>query len=291
MKIGITGATGFLGGHLTKKLLADGYSVKALVIEEKPKLPQEISYVRGDLVTSEGLPEFLEGVDVVIHLAGRNLPPEEELIKDNVIATRNLIMESLKHPIKQFIFTSSVAVYGKDKKGKFKETDKCFPNTEYGLTKYLAEKIIQYWTTKTGEPATIFRPFNIYGPGNLKGIIYTFYSNIKNDGKVIIYGDGKQERDYLYVKDIVESFSTAIRKKKAGTFNLGVTKKYSVLEVLEVFKKVLGKDIKVSFSPTEEGKVFNINQDLSLVKKELNWEAKTSFEDGLRKTIEWYEKQ
>lgn len=291
MKIGITGATGFLGGHLTKKLLADGYSVKALVIEEKPKLSKEISWVRGDLVTGEGLPEFLEDVDMVIHLAGRNLPPEEELIKDNVIATRNLIIEALKHPIKQVIFTSSVAVYGKDKKGKFKETDKCFPNTEYGLTKYLAEKIIQYWTTKTGEPATIFRPFNIYGPGNSKGIIYTFYSNIKDDGKVVIYGDGKQERDYLYVGDIMEAFSTAIRTKKAGIFNLGAAKKYSVLEVLEVFKKVLGKDIKVSFSPTEEGKVFNINQDLSLAKEELNWGAKTSFEDGLRKTIKWYEKQ
>jgi UDP-glucose 4-epimerase len=291
MKVGITGATGFLGGHLISQLLADGHSIKAFVIEEKPKLPKSVKWVRGNLVSGEGIPEFLKDIDVVIHLAGRNLPPEEELIKDNVMATRNLIMEALKHPIKQFIFTSSVAVYGKDKKSKFKENDECLPTTEYGLTKYLAEKIVQYWSTKTGESATIFRPFNIYGPGNAKGIIYTFYSDIKNDGKVIIYGDGKQERDYLYVGDIVEAFSTAIRKKKAGVFNLGAAKKYSVLEVLEVFKKVLEKDIKVGFSPTDEGKVFNINQDLSLAKKELNWEAKTSFEDGLKKTIEWYERQ
>ncbi|KKQ91823.1 MAG: NAD-dependent epimerase/dehydratase [Candidatus Woesebacteria bacterium GW2011_GWB1_39_10] len=290
MKIGITGATGFLGGHLISKLLSDGYSIKAFVIEENPPLPRGIEWVRGNLVSGEGISEFLKDVDVVIHLAGRNLPPEEELIKDNVMATRNLIMEALKHPIKQFIFTSSVAVYGKDKKNKFKETDECFPNTEYGLTKYLAEKIVQYWSTKIGEPATIFRPFNIYGPGNFKGIIYTFYSNIKDDGKVVIYGDGKQERDYLYVGDIVEAFSTVIRIKKAGIFNLGATKKYSVLEVLEVFKKVLGKGIKVDFSSNEEGKVFNINQALSLARKELNWEAKTSFEDGLKKTIEWYER-
>jgi len=148
MKIGITGATGFLGGHLISKLLSDGYSIKAFVIEENPPLPRGIEWVRGNLVSGEGISEFLKDVDVVIHLAGRNLPPEEELIKDNVMATRNLIMEALKHPIKQFIFTSSVAVYGKDKKNKFKETDECFPNTEYGLTKYLAEKIVQYWSTK-----------------------------------------------------------------------------------------------------------------------------------------------
>jgi len=291
MKIGITGATGFMGRHIINKLQGEGHSISVLAIEEKPTLPKEIKWIHGNLVSGVGIAKFLKDVEVVIHLAGRNLPPEEELIKDNVVATRNLVIEMLKHPIKQFIFTSSVAVYGKDKKSKFKETDECLPNTEYGLTKYLAEKEVQYWVTKTGNPATIFRPFNVYGPGNSKGIIYTFYSNIKDNGKVIIYGDGKQERDYLYVGDIVEAFSTAIRARKAGIFNLGAAKKYSVLEVLEVFKKVMRRDIEVDFTSTEEGKVFNINQDLSLAKKELKWEAKTSFEKGLRKTIEWYEKQ
>ncbi len=291
MKIGITGATGFVGSHLVKRLLADGHSVKAFVIENKPKLPDNVAWVRGNLVTGEGIQEFLKDVDVIIHLAARIMPPEEEMMEDNVIATRNLVMEALKYPIKQFIFTSSVAVYGKDRRGKFKETDKCFPNTEYGLTKYLAEKVVQYWSRESGNPAIIFRPFNIFGPGNFKGIIYTFYSDVKNKGGVVIYGDGKQERDYLYVDDIVEAFAKAVKLKKAGIYNLGVARKYSVLELVSLFKKVTGKDFKIAFSPNEQGKVFNINQDLLLAKKELKWEAKTNFVDGLKKTIEWYESQ
>lgn len=290
MKIGITGATGFMGRHLIDRLLKDGYSVKVLVIEKEPKLPKRVAFVRGDLVTGAGISKFLEGVNVIIHLAGRNLPPEEAMIPDNVIATHNLIQEALKHPIKQIIFTSSVAVYGKDKKTKFKETDEPVPNTEYGLTKYLAEKIILYWATITGNPATIFRPFNVYGPGNNKGIIFHFYSDVKNTGGVLVYGDGKQERDYLYVDDIIAAFSKALKTKKSGIFNLGSPKKYSVLDVASTFKKIMDKDLQITFNPKEQGKVFNINQDLSLAKRELKWEAKTSFENGLKKTVEWYEK-
>lgn len=289
MKIGMTGATGFLGGHIIKRLQRDGHTIKAFVIEEKPRLPDGVTWVQGDLATGRGLPEFMEGIDVLIHLAARIVPPDDDMMRDNVIAAHNLVAEALKHPIKQIVFTSSVAVYGRDKKEKFKETDNCFPNTMYGLTKYLAEKIIQYWSTLSGNPATILRPFNIFGPGNAKGVIYQFYSDIKNTGGVVVYGDGKQERDYLFVEDIVDVFSKVVEQKKGGIFNLGNPKKYSVLDVLSVFEKVMNKKIKIEFSPNEQGKVFNVNQNLSLVKEELGWEAKTSFEDGLRKTVEWYE--
>ena len=96
------------------------------------------------------------------------------MMENNVMSTFNLISEALNYPIKHIVFTSSVAVYGKDKKEKFKEIDECFPNTNYGLSKYLAEKIVLYWGNLTGKPVTIFRPFNVYGPGNYKGIIYSF---------------------------------------------------------------------------------------------------------------------
>lgn len=305
MKIGMTGATGFLGGHIIKRLQKDGHTIKAFVIEEKPNLPEDVDWVHGDLSTGNGLPEFLNGVDVLVHLAARIVPPDEEMMEGNVITAHNLVAEALKYPIKQIVFTSSVAVYGKDKqsltslkqslplrgkKEKFKEMDNCSPNTMYGLTKFLAEKVIQYWSTMTGNPATIFRPFNIFGPGNAKGVIYQFYSDIKNNGRVVVYGDGTQERDYLYVGDIVEVFSKVISQKKGGIFNLGNPKKHSVLQILSVFEKVMNKKIKIEFSPNEQGKVFNVNQNLSFVKKELEWEATTSFEDGLRKTIQWYEK-
>jgi len=290
MKIGLTGATGFLGRNLIEALLLKKYSIKALVIEKDPKLPKKVKTVHGDLTTGKGVPEFLEGVDVVIHLAARFMPPYENMAQDNFSTTHNLVTEALNHKIKKIIFISSVAVYGKDKKGKFKETDKCSPNTEYGLSKYLSEKSVEYWSTVSGKPSIILRPFNIYGLGNFKGIVHAFYSDIKNTGGAIIYGDGRQERDFLFVEDLVDLFVRAVRMNKSGIYNVGMKKKHSVLDMLSNFKEIMGDDIKVKFNPDEEGKVYNINQNLSKVKKEFGWEAKTPLKVGLEKTVNWYEK-
>lgn len=289
MKIGITGAAGFLGSNLVGKLLQKGHSLKVFVREGDYSFPKDVEVIHGDLVSGRGLSKFLPGVETLVHLAARVTAPEEKMFEDNVIAAYNLVTELQKFSIKHLVFVSSVAVYGKDKKGKFKESDECFPNTEYGLTKLLAEKEVQYWSTRSGMSATILRPFNIYGPGNYKGIIYSFLSNIKSSGCVVIYGNGKQKRDFLYVDDFIEALLRVIDTKKAGIFNLGAPDKYSILEILEMFRKIMKKNIEVEFNTKEEGKVFNINQDLSLVKKELNWEAETSLEGGLRKTVEWYE--
>ncbi|MEK7536268.1 MAG: NAD(P)-dependent oxidoreductase [Patescibacteria group bacterium] len=291
MVVGITGGSGFIGMHLIKKLLSNGYEVKVLALEDNPNFPKEVTFIKGDLVKKENLTKFLKEIDVLIHLAGSILPPDNIMMENNVMSTFNLISEALNYPIKHIVFTSSVAVYGKDKKEKFKEIDECFPNTNYGLSKYLAEKIVLYWGNLTGKPVTIFRPFNVYGPGNYKGIIYSFYTDIKNKNKAIIYGDGTQERDFMYVGDFVEVIYKAIKIKQNGIFNLGNLKKYSILEIFKLFKKIMKKDVKVQFNKNEEGKVFNINQDLSHIKKVLGWEAKTPIKEGLEKTIDWYEKR
>ena len=289
MKIGITGAAGFLGGSLIEKLQRKGHSLKVFVRGGDYNFPEDVEVIHGDLASGEGLEKFLSDVETVTHLAARVTAPEEKMFEDNVAVTHNLVTELLKFPVKHLIFTSTVAVYGKDRKGKFKESDKCFPNTEYGLTKLLAEKEIQYWSTRRGMPATILRPFNIYGPGNMKGIIYSFLSDIKNKGRAVIYGSGRQKRDFLYVDDFIEALLGVIDTKKSGIFNLGAPEKYSILDILGMFRKIMKKDIEVEFDTKEEGKVFNIDQDLSLAKKILKWEAKTELSDGLRETIEWYE--
>lgn len=290
MVVGITGGSGFIGTHLIKNLRLKNFQVKVLALENNPNFPKEVKFIKGDLVKKENLGKFLKEVDVLIHLAGSIFPPDNTMMENNVMSTFNLISESLNYPIKQIIFTSSVAVYGKDKRQKFKEDDECFPNTNYGLSKYLAEKIVLYWGNLTGKPVTIFRPFNVYGPGNYKGIIYSFLSDIKNKGKIVIYGNGKQERDFMYVEDFVEAVSKAIAMKQNGIFNLGSPKKYSILDIYKLFKKIMKKDIKLEYDLKEEGKVFNINQDLSNAKKVLDWQTETSIEEGLRKTIDWYEK-
>lgn len=291
MKIAVTGASGFVGGHLIKKLLSKNFHLRIFVRKKPLLLDKDIEIVEGDLVTGKGLSEFLSGTDAVIHLAARVTSPEDRMFDDNVIATHNLITQAINSSVKQFIFVSSVAVYGTNKKTKFKEGDECLPDTPYGLTKYLAELLVRYWSKKTGNLVTILRPFNIYGPGNRKGIIYTFCSDIKNDHKVVVYGDGKQKRDFLYIDDFIDVIVKVLEERRNGIYNLGSPRKYSILDVVSTFKQVVGDSFQIEFSPSEQGKVFNINQDLSKVKRELGWEAKVSLGEGIKRVIEWYDDQ
>ena len=290
-KIGITGATGFVGRHLVNRLLDEGYQVSALVLEKKADLPKKVKTFQGNLATGSGIKEFLKNIDILVHLAARVEFPEEKMFDDNVRATYNLISASPRFPIKQIIYMSTAAVYGNDRGKKLKETDICFPNTEYGITKYLSEKIVEHWSTVTGKPSTIFRPFNMYGPGNFKGIMYNFYKSVKETGKIVVYGKGTQARDFMYIEDAIGAVVLAIKKRMGGVFNIGVGRTYTVLELLDVFQKVMGNKIKISFSPAETGKVFNIRQDMALVMKKLGWKAKVPLEEGLKKTIEWYDQK
>ena len=108
MVVGITGGSGFIGMHLIKKLLSNGYEVKVLALEDNPNFPKEVTFIKGDLVKKENLTKFLKEIDVLIHLAGSILPPDNIMMENNVMSTFNLISEALNYPIKHIVFTSSV---------------------------------------------------------------------------------------------------------------------------------------------------------------------------------------
>lgn len=287
--VGVTGATGFIGQTFIKRLLREGYPVKALVLEQKSFLPKKALVVKGNLVSGKGIKEFLKGVEILVHLAARLLPPDEKMHEDNVVATKNLMKAAKTFPIKKTIFMSTAAAYGGLQGKVVTESVRCNPDTEYGRTKYLAEKIILNWERKNKSLAIIFRPFNIYGPGNYKGVIYNFYKNIRKDGVVTIYGSGEQTRNFLFIDDAVSALIIAIKKGKGGVFNLASPGNYSLRELLKLFAKVFNKKIEISFKSEEKGKVVELNLNAEKAKKILGWQAKVSLEKGLRKTIDWYD--
>lgn len=286
--IGVTGATGFIGSLLVKELIAKGYKVKALIREDNDSLPGTVENVKGNLSDLDALNNFTSGIDTLIHLAARQLPPEQEMIKDNIDGTYNLISCSLDKNISQIIYLSTIAVYGESKGHVFIEDDQPHPNTNYGLTKYVSENIINYWSIKSGNPITILRPFNIYGPGNKKGAIYNFYKSFMESGKITIFGDGKQTRDFLYVDDVVDALIKSIDKKPKGIVNLGSGRSCSLIELIEEFKKILKCDIPVEFKEAEGGKVSEIEYKPEKARSVLDWMSQTSIEQGLAKTITWY---
>lgn len=285
-KVALTGASGFIGRHLLGFLKEHGYSTRALLYEKTGIEADEV--VRGDLVTGKGLDKLLRDVDVLIHLAARQLPLEEEMFQDNVQATNNLINVAFRHNLAQIVYSSTIVVYGEGVGKIVNEEDEPRPNTAYCITKYLGENLVRFWGTRTGKPATILRPFNVYGPGNRKGVVYNFYKSFEDEGKITIFGDGKQKRDFLYVDDLLHAILTSIEKRADGVFNLGTGKGVSLLELVELFAKTVGKKPRVEFQDAESGKVNKLEYSIEKSKQELNWTASISLEDGLKRTVQWY---
>lgn len=259
--LGITGADGFIGSHLVDFL-------------KKREIPHKPFFEGGSLKS------FLQDVDILTHLAGRALPPDEMLYQSNVDFTRNLMDAAFEFPIKKVIYLSTVAVYGNGGN----------PKDVYSKTKLQAEKIIKSWGKRTGGKAVILRPFNVYGPRNKKGLIYQFYKSIKDTGFVTIYGDGSMKRDFLYIDDLVKVLIKAIDINQSLEADVVSGKQFSLLEVVEMFKKIMREDIDVVYKNEDPEKPKNIEVNFQNAKKILNWQAETEFERGLEKTLAWYKK-
>ncbi len=283
-KIGVTGASGFLGNVLVKKLIAEGYEVVVLS-RSKKEFSAEVTVVTGDLLQPKSIDNFLKSVDTVIHLAARQLPPEELFFRDNVSATNNLIERMLHFPIKHLIYLSTVVVYGEEGKKIHTEKDICLPTTVYAVTKYLSEIICQYWESKTKKILTILRPFNIYGKGNKKGVIYHMVKNIRQNKPIIIYGDGKQKRDFLYVDDVVEAILLAIKKEKKGIFNLGSGENLSLVELVSLINNICSQKVQVEYKNIEQEKVTSIAYTVGKAQTLLGWKPKVNIQEGLKELL------
>jgi UDP-glucose 4-epimerase len=285
IKVGVTGASGFIGKHLVQELLANGYQVSVFV-RSNQDFPKEVKVIQGDLHELASIKRFLNDVDTVVHLAGRQLPPDNLFFQDNVTATNNLVQCMLESHIKHAIILSTIAVYGDRKDIVYKESDDCSPTTYYGFTKYLAEKIFQYWETVSQQKLTILRPFNIYGDTSTKGVVFNLVKSVKENQKITIYGDGSQSRDFLYVSDVVNAIMISLKSQKSGIFNLGTGGKISILELVKLIEKVSARKVQIHYEKSESGKTKDINYSVQKVSDELGWKAQVSLEDGLRKILQ-----
>lgn len=280
-RIGITGASGFVGRYLIDKLLHQSYSLVAFSREKNPNLPQEVKIINGDLGTGRGLASFLKNTDILVHLAGQVLPGTTTMEEGNVKTTRNLILKAEKYPIRKIIFSSTVVVYGSSRSKVFKESDLCHPDTDYGLSKLHAEKVIQDWGEKTGNTYTIFRFFSLYGPGNNKGAVYSLLRDFIGKGSVSIFGDGLQKRDLVCVEDAAKVLSMAIVKNINGVYNVGTGKNHSILDIVSLIEKISGKKCKIDFRKKDKNIVDEVIYSVDKLRINLGWLPETDLESGI----------
>lgn len=308
MRVLVTGGAGFIGIHLTKRLLADGHEVFVVDNESNgdPALvPVAAKYSRGDVTKPEEVePVFAQGFDAVCHIAGQVSiikafsDPVADL-RTNTEGTVQMLKLCVKHKVPRFLYASSMTLYGNAAKVPTLETEPCVPDAYYGITKLAGERYVQ----STGErpdlgfdfSVTSLRMFSVYGPGQsynnpYQGVLGIFSGNILRGEPITIFGDGEQTRDFVFVEDIVDGWSRALTAKaaKGEVINLGGGRATSINQLAKAVANAFGKpDYEIRHAPGRAGEQRAVQADIGKAKKLLAWEPKTTFDQGLQRTVAW----
>ncbi len=292
-KILITGVAGFIGSHVAKKFIDEKYEVFGiddLSTGYKKNVPKGVKFIKADLSSKQTYKSLPKSCDYILHLAGQSSGeisfsnPISDLEK-NTVSTIRLIKYGIKSKTKKFLFASSMSVYGKLKKNKFKETDGCYPLSCYGASKLSSEKYLEIFKEKL--PYVSLRMFSVYGPGqdmkNLKqGMISIYLAQAMKNKKVIVKGSLNRERDFIYIDDVVECWFRAVLNKQCKniTINIGTGKSVKVKKLLNLIKKIL--DVKVKLAGPTFGDQDKVCSNNYLMKTKLKIKKFTSLNTGLK---------
>ena len=303
MNILITGGAGYIGSHIAEQLSVRNY--KLIIIDNlstgyRNLINKKSIFIKGDIKNKKLLISVLRkyNIDTIIHLAALLNVKESEKKKlkyreINIRGTKNLLSACKNSNVKNFLFSSTCAVYG-NVNGKVNERKKLNPSNYYGFTKYHAEKLIIKYSRKYKFKYSILRYFNVAGASNSKkiGEIQTSHGHlIKNiaieslskNPKILIYGknyltrDGTCIRDYIHVSDLADIHIKSLEKlnvdRKSFIINCGYGKGFSVLDVINIFKKIK-KNLKVVFKERRLGDIPEVYSDTKKLKKILKWKPK-----------------
>ena len=317
----VTGGAGFIGSHLSERLLIEGNKVlvidnfnsyydpeikrnnveevKRTCIENNISL-ENYKVFEGDIRDNKFLKEvFSNNIDSIMHLAAmagvRPSIEDPSLYYDvNITGTVNLLERCRENNIKQFVFASSSSVYGNNEKVPFSEVDRVDnPISPYAATKKSGELLCHTYNHLFDMNIACLRFFTVYGPRQRPDLaINKFTTLILEDKEIPFYGDGSTSRDYTFVEDIVTGIVSSINyvntdKKVFEIFNIGGDKTVSLIEMVETIEESLGKKAKLNKLPMQPGDVDRTCADISHSKNTIGYSPKITFKEGIKKFIEW----
>lgn len=303
MRFLITGGAGFLGAALSNVLARQGHVVRVLddmSNGDASRLDASVHVNRGDVADVPKLWSLLQGVDCVYHLAARVSVPESVLYPadynaTNVGGTVSLLQAMRDAGVRRVVMASSGAVYGEQISQPVVETSVPNPASPYAVSKVAAEYYLHTIGALWGFETVSLRIFNAYGPGQLMRashppVIPAVIRQALGGGSIIVHGDGKQARDFVYVDDVVAALTATATAPAVNrlTINVGSGVPTSINELVATVGKVLGKELTPLRVTAESGGVSRMHADLSRAKERLSYEPKVPLEEGLRRTLAAY---
>jgi UDP-glucose 4-epimerase len=302
MKVLVTGGAGFIGSNVVEQLINNNHKVCVvdnLSSGKVENLNQEARFYKCDITNSELLRLVfeVERPEVVYHFAAQ-IDVQNSLIKPafdaniNVIGTINVLECCRKYEIKKIIYPSSAAVYGNPKYLPVDENHPIDPISFYGISKHTPEHYIKTFCSLYDIKYTIFRYSNVYGirqePKGEGGVVSIFIDKFLNNEAPVIFGDGEQTRDFIYVKDVARANLFALNKGDNKKVNISTNVPISVNELFKTMKRIFNRDVEIVHKEPRKGDILHSYLDNTLAKECFEWDAEYDFENGVRETINYY---
>ena len=308
MKCVVTGCAGFIGSHLSERLLADGHTVvgidcftdyyarpvKEANLSGAKKHPK-FTFHELDLADGK-LAEAVSGAEYVFHLAAmpgltRSWLDFDVYARCNLTATHRLL-EAVKGVtgLKKFVYASTSSVYGRYASGD--ETLPTKPSSPYGITKLAGEQLARVYQEEFGVPAVVLRFFSVYGPRQRPEMgLHLFIKWVLSGEPIQLTGDGLQVRGATYIGDCVEAtVQTGLKAMPGETFNLGGGEIATVLDMIRKIEKISGREAKIVRKPDRKGDQLATAADVTKLFRHIGWKPTTGLDEGLAKQIEWQRK-
>ncbi len=310
MKLLVTGGAGFIGSNFvhywTKNHPNDEIVVFDILsyaghLESIDSIKNKFTFVKGDITDSTVVDQVMQGVDWVIHFAAeshvdRSISDPAIFVKTNVLGTQILLDAAKKHNVKRFHHISTDEVFGALQLGsqdKFTENTRYDPHSPYAASKASSDHLVRAYHDTFGLPITITNCANNYGPyQDPEKFIPRIITNLIDNQKIPIYGDGKYVRDWLFVDDHCTAIDLVLQKGKVGdTYCVGsMTQDVSNLEIAQKIIQIIGKnDDSIEYVKDRPGHDRRYAIDWSKIKNELGWKPKFDFDTYLQQTIDWYQ--
>lgn len=301
----VTGGAGFIGSNVVARLVAADRDVRVvddLSTGDEARLAphrHRIELIRADLVTADLAP-ILEGVERVFHLAA--VPSVPRSVEDplhshhtSATATLRVLLAAREAQVRRFVHSSSSSIYGDTPALPKGEDMPLAPVSPYGIAKAAAEGYVRAFARLYGLYTVALRYFNVFGPtqdptSGYAAVIPLFISRALDGRPLPIFGDGHQTRDFTFVDNVVGANLTAAAADvpPGRAYNIAGGQPHSVLDLVAALERVLGRRLAVEHRPPRAGDIVHSYADVSAAKAELGWSATIDFEEGLRRTVEWY---